>query len=1452
MISVGGASSGAYFTGGGGRAAGVDTYYTGAKTVREPPGQWSGRLAADLGLIGEVDPGQFKNLLEKFEAPDGSCLGQAPGQYRSAEDRVNAALAAEPGALPERQAEIRREVEAGQRQTKLAYDLTASPSKSVTVRHTALWWAEVNASQAGDEVRAGQYRAGREAVEAALERANATALEYEARHFQSRTGTHGKTGHAGRFIAAQDVAVASFFQHTNQSISPQLHHHNVAINRARCMDGEIRALDGKTIYGMRPAFSAVYDHALAEELAKVGLRMEVRPDGKAREIVGTPQAVIDLFSDRKPTITKAAQPWIERAEQSFGRPLTELEKARIKQRAALFTREAKHDTESPEEKLDRWQREMRDELATGMAPLAARTLREMEQGPVTVDRKFSPDAVVDAAIASVSERKAAWNRADLALEIERHLPVTGARDVGALLDFLVDRGLERVTQVSGKDPFGTPADVVGSYVRPADRKYAAPVTLEAEDLIRQAAIERGGLSLRRDDVAAWLGEKYPTLSPQQRAVVEGLATSDARLAQVVAAAGTGKSYAAGALSGAWDELSGGGRVQGLAVSQKGAEVLTEDGVDASNIAAWLAGQERLAVGRGLDDDRAVGPRDILMVDEASMVGTADLTRIREIADKTGARIVLVGDGKQLAAVAAGGVMGLLADRAEEYRLTEVRRFNAPWEADASLRLRDGDQAALAEYDRRGRLVDAGTFDEAIAAAARAAAADRIAGRSTVAVAGTNEDAGRLSAAIREQLVAAGIVPADGMHLSRDGGTAGVGDIVLARKNNYEIGVTNQDRYTVEAVAEDGSLDVVGSDGVTRRLPAAYVQENVQSGYAGTVHSAQGMTVETSHWVTDGMTDAAGVYVPLTRGRERNTAYVATVRQDENEAPGTGTLVERPSAFAVLAEALGREVDNRAARVEEEMDDARIASMDTILGRIEDGTRTACRDRLEQHLDELVADGVLGEVERARLGADQSTEHVSRLLRAVEQAGQDPQQALREAVEQRDFSGAQSVAEVLSHRINSRADVSGRSDVAVPSGLSDRVAGYLDGLWERATDRSRELGSQAAGGRPEWATRTLGAVPEDPVERLEWEMKAGRIAAYREGTGWDDPERAIGQAPGVTSTERRALWWGAWEASGRPEATRDEATLSDGQLLVRMAAWEREKMWAPPHADASLKKAELDAERARQDAILARAQGDEQTAWEREQEADRRSAVARGMAKVAEGRAAWTVATAQTQATAEASSREAERRGIRVGQEPDRTTAEEWLAAEQKAREVDDVHRVVTEADVIDEEVEAARRQLEVDREAKVAGERVEAEHLVRQDARQAAADADRETIDETTWRSAFGGWTSSNGRFREDLNPVAEAELIRGVELESDEAPETKTPEVDLHERSKPHAAHEEASEAPSLVELDAMVAAAADAEERRRDYESQEAAHEAVELEAEHTGVDIPVKAQEQISEAV
>jgi conjugative relaxase-like TrwC/TraI family protein len=1516
MISAGSAAGVGYYAGGGGsdeaRDASGRNYYTGAVDHGERPGTWSGGLADALGLRGEVRAADMAMVYEQFVTPDGSQIGNGPRNYQSPADRLAAALAKEPDALPERVEEIRLQIEQTDQSTCRGVDLTFSVPKSVSVAYVAAWRSEQEAISDGRMADSDGFRAIREAIDGAILDANAAAMDYVATLATTRTGKHG-AGYAGQWEKTPGLVVASFPQLTSRADDPQFHVHNVVLNRGQTANGKIGALDTRDLGQQRHAYSAVADRVLAERLQDAGIRVAMRPDGVAREIVGVDQEYLDAFSQRRAQITKAMAPVVAAQEERLGRPLNALETQRLAQTINLVTREAK-DAKDVDwtEKLAGWQDRITDEIGAGLGPIAEHLRAMVEESAGTEARgmDFSPEAVIGQAIHTVAQEKAAWSRADLILELDRALPdrlALGAEETVALLDRLADAALasEGVVQVAGKEGLAAPSMVAGTFTRPSDAQYAAPVTLEAENLILRASVERGRGPVAelgpkaagdwRESVDAWVTANYPTIGADQRAAVVGLASSDAALAQLVGPAGTGKSFTAGALAGVWGEMTGGtGRVVGLAVSEAATEVLRNDGLpEAYNVAAWKAHAHEIPL----------GPNDIVLVDETSMIGTMDLDQIRDAADRAGARIVTSGDPYQLGAVGAGGAMGLIDQHAETYVLSDVRRFSEEWERGASLGLREGSTDALREYDVHGRLVEVDSMDDAMAAVARAAAADRLAGLSVSVTADTNADAYRIADMVREHLVAAGSTEEVGIMLARGGQVAGVGDEVLTRQIDRDLGVLNGSRFTVVGTGEDGSLSVVDGNGELRELPAGYVDAHVQLGYASTVHGAQGKTVDRGYTVTGGNTSAASLYVGMTRGRDRNTAFVAL----QPKEPVAGRLDagqvkveeqhERPSAVQVLSDALSRESQSVAALTLQDRDAERLGSMDTIMGRIEEVTSLAVRGRLDSDLDRLVEDGVLSEGDRARLGADDSTDHLSRVCRAAEQVGLDPSAVLREAVEDRSLTGSKSVAQVIAARITSEHDLSVPGSAAkVPDRVPEDARAYLAEMHAQAEDRARELGSQAAQEQAGWAVKALGPVPEDAVARLEWEQRAGAVAAFREAKGLEEADRVIPGAPGLSQNEARAAWSDAWEALGRPQETKAEAALSDGALHARVAAWEREQAWAPAHANASLRQAELDAEQARQEAILARATGDEAKAAEWETKAAERQAVADGMDVVAEARGQWAEETAVTQDLAERARAELLERGRVPGQEPDRITAEEWLEHQREVDAREDEHRAVTELDVplVEDEGQAQEtteaeespvyRDADHERIAEMAAQHPDntlLQNMLRQEETRWANEQRAEEV-----RAANVQWVQEQrgelGVIEGEATPTAPVEdvedavtdqlaleaapvedgpeeatvtEVEGVPQEEEPEPEvvdeapaeaSPEPEPEPEQAEEPPAAeepepeperspaHDVAPMEPDDVELAALVKTAEDAQDRVADRQSEEAVHD--DWEAEQT----------------
>ena len=267
------------------------------------------------------------------------------------------------------------------------------------------------------------------------------------------------------------------------------------------------------------------------------------------------------------------------------------------------------------------------------------------------------------------------------------------------------------------------------------------------------------------------------LSVEQRDAVVAMLTATTATTVLLAPAGAGKSHTMAGFARLWTSFTG-RRVIGLTTSTNAARVLAHEGLAESyNIAEFLGKIE------GSDELRRPVPLhrdDVLVLDEASQLATTDLAMVQEAARQAGARVIATGDTAQLGAVEAGGMLRLLAQEVPAAELHEVRRFDAPWEREASVRLRRGDLAAVAVYDRHGRIRGADE-DAAYDRAASMWLADHLRGKDVLLLAGSNAEAAELSRRVQARLTQMGAVGPPQAMLA-DGNQAGVGDLVRVRLN----------------------------------------------------------------------------------------------------------------------------------------------------------------------------------------------------------------------------------------------------------------------------------------------------------------------------------------------------------------------------------------------------------------------------------------------------------------------------------------------------------------------------------------------------------------------------------------------------------------------------------------------------------------------------------------------
>jgi len=390
----------------------------------------------------------------------------------------------------------------------------------------------------------------------------------------------------------------------------------------------------------------------------------------------------------------------------------------------------------------------------------------------------------------------------------------------------------------------------------------APVTFAALD-----AAERRGMAL----------------GAEQRDAVRHV-TREGGFALVVGYAGTGKSALLGVAREAWE--AAGYRVRGAALSGIAAEGLEAgSGIQSRTLASLEWGWKE-----GREADRLTR-RDVLVVDEAGMVGSRQMERVLTAAREAGAKVVLVGDPEQLQAIEAGAAFRALAERHGAVEVGEVRRQRAGWQREATRELataRTG--AALGRYERAGMVSGHGTREEARAGLVARWDEERRAEpeRSRLILAYTRADVAELNALAREKLRTAGELGREHQVATERGERLmAAGDRLMFLRNERGLGVgpggaggvavKNGTLGTVLAVEAGGERLTVRLDGPgggqegkdAAPVVTFYLRDygHVDHGYAATIHKAQGVTVDRAHVLASSHMDRHAAYVALTRHRE---------------------------------------------------------------------------------------------------------------------------------------------------------------------------------------------------------------------------------------------------------------------------------------------------------------------------------------------------------------------------------------------------------------------------------------------------------------------------------------------------------------------------------------------------------------------------------------------------------
>lgn len=758
-----------------------------------------------------------------------------------------------------------------------------------------------------------------------------SAMEYLAEHAGYSRVPNKKTGKKD-LVKLPGLTAAAYQHETSRAGDPHLHTHVVMPNRQARADGKLVSIDSKSLYHEARAAGTIYQAVLRDEVARelgwMWRDVDTRT-GQAELAMVSRQSIKDW--------SKRATRLREWAQQHYG-DRTSAPSPKQLEVAQRATRPVKAEELTWAQLQQKWADD-------------SRTVTVDHDGHNQAAEKFAardrtiPDARSIREWVAAAD-KTELTRADLVEILAAHWP-TLAQDLPA---DDVRGGIEAATA-------GVLLPIQAS--REAHQREGS-ITYTSEEIVLEE-LEALEAAVESDEDTRFFVDRDADIAPfklseDQSEAISEIAASPHRVQVVQAPAGAGKTRSLKALRHIVEDnryRNHRANMWVLAPTGKAADGAAQDGAAAHERCATIA----KILGDIDRDDHAAslpfGKRDVIVVDEAGMVGNDKIARLIAHTKETGAKLVLVGDSHQLQPVAARA--GLFDDLhrnlpwSHDYR--QVFRVRSEEERKAGLWLRHGTglekRAAISWYGSNDRL-HAG--DEVVMAdkAWNAFVDDRDAGRDTMLVAGTREMVWSLNRRTQQYLhghddvdreiqygrqVSAHSVPIANEH------RAMIGDTIITRSNDPTLAIAphkegddvdqvrNGHRWTVHNILADGTIHAVRThDDARAVLTPDYVRENVDLGYAATVHTAQGATVDRTHaLINTGRATAEMLYVAITRGRDRNDIYmqhsddISDHGHEPHRDPDDIIEYERPVAASMMHQVVAR--SSRQRTTMQAIDDA---------------------------------------------------------------------------------------------------------------------------------------------------------------------------------------------------------------------------------------------------------------------------------------------------------------------------------------------------------------------------------------------------------------------------------------------------------------------------------------------------------------------------------------------------
>jgi conjugative relaxase-like TrwC/TraI family protein len=684
----------------------------------------------------------------------------------------------------------------GELQHRAGWDMTFSAPKSVSIM------AEV---------------AGDRRLIAAHDTAVRAALSYVEEHgAATRIRTGGKVG----TVETGSLTAAVFRHDTSRELDPQLHSHGVILNMTKSADGAWRSLESREMYRLYMNAGAVYRQSLASEAARLGYGIE-QGKNSLFELKGVSKELIDAFSTRSKQIQQGLE---ERGKTR------ETATAQEKGVIALDTRERKKDVDRGQ-LVDAW-RSKAASLGFGENErlAAVATAENKASRGSNILEVGKAGAIANAAVASaarsLSERQSVISAAQLTAHAgDFALGKISPSDIQSAISGAMRRGdleARRYKDNRGVSSKGyTTREAIATERRllaneGRGRSAVSPALARAD-----AARVVGRAMLKgRDSGYSW------TVS--QQAATKGLLQASNRVVGIQGYAGTAKTTTV--LATYADTMRRGGYTVRSFAPTANASCLLGDAIGAGidspqsrTVAALVHNGDNIVA------EARRGAPEAWIIDEASMVSAKDMSKLLELSERANARVVLVGDVKQLGSVEAGRAFGQLQDAGMQvWKLDEIVRQSNVKTREAVLATISGDgRRALEALDQGGgKVVENADTDSRIKQMARDfVMLGQDARYKTLVLDPSREGRDKLTDSIRNELVQAGALGRESLSVTtleargltreeaRFARNYEVGDAVTFRRDYDRQGVSKELGYTISSIdADRNKVTLVDKDG----------------------------------------------------------------------------------------------------------------------------------------------------------------------------------------------------------------------------------------------------------------------------------------------------------------------------------------------------------------------------------------------------------------------------------------------------------------------------------------------------------------------------------------------------------------------------------------------------------------------------------------------------------------